>query len=65
MIGGGVALKGAALTFGTVAIDIGSGGSTFVFTLVPKVVGAAGMVTGGTRFWVGIKKLRMAYLEKK
>ena len=65
VIGGGVALKGAALTFGTVAIDIGSGGSTFVFTLLPKVVGAAGMVTGGTRFWVGIKKIKNGIFGEK
>ena len=65
LIGGGVALKGAALTFGTGVVDISSGGTTFVFTLAPKAVGIAGMVTGGTRFWVGVKKVKNGIFGEK
>ena len=58
MIVGGVTATGSfSLMVGTGSVDFATSGSTFVFTLAPKAVGVTGMTTGGSRFWVGTKKV--------
>ncbi|WP_232623155.1 hypothetical protein [Fusobacterium canifelinum] len=57
IIGGGTAAGGFSLMVGTGSVDFATSGSTFVFTLAPKAVGVTGMTTGGSRFWVGTKKV--------
>ena len=64
-IGGVTAIGGVSLTVGTGAVDIVSGGSTFIFTLTPKVAGVAGMGIGGSRFWVGVKKIKNGIFGEK
>ena len=57
IVGGGTAAGGFSLIVGTGSVDFATSGSTFVFTLAPKAVGVTGMTTGGSRFWVGTKKV--------
>ena len=64
-IGGVTAIGGISLTVGTGAVDIVSGGTTFIFTLTPKVVGVAGIGIGGSRFWVGVKKIKNGIFGEK
>ena len=64
-IGGVTAIGGISLTVGTGAVDIVSSGSTFIFTLTPKVVGVAGIGIGGSRFWVGVKKIKNGIFGEK
>ena len=64
-IGGVTAIGGISLTAGTGAVDIVSGGTTFIFTLTPKVVGVAGIGIGGSRFWVGVKKIKNGIFGEK
>ena len=57
IVGGVTAAGGFSLMVGTGSVDFATSGSTFVFTLAPKAVGVTGMTTGGSRFWVGTKKV--------